>query len=958
MICNKNRFQFRLIHVNIRGVQSNKNNLEHYLEEYKHPEIVTLNETMTNKNIKIKGYYCAARREPTGISGKHGSMILVKDTVRDVIELDFLKTQFQEEVIGIEIKGNDSRPGLNIVTLYNPPGNKVNPGIFHKGNYNNGNGTVIVGDLNCKHLIWGSNSTDSLGTDLAETLDDQDWIILNDGAKTRTDPRTGIEEVLDIAVCTQNILDLMPEFFVGECVGSDHFPLHISLATGSHDNDNPVYTRKVSQLNVARFKEIIDQRISSTPDAFETARDLDRIAELLPEIVRTAFEEACPETRVKKGRKPITPAILELIKRKRKLRREKNSAAANGSPSEAQRIQREMNLLGNRIKKEQKMEQRFRHERACKRLASENNPKKFFQSVRSLTCTDEGVTVKTKRIKDELGNIASTAQERIDLFASRLERVHQTPEYVGFDDGWKISVERYIRSYDKCFTINPIAKYLEPEHGDTSPLVAPPTVEEVADHLRNCKTNSASGHDGVGYGLLKKVPPSYTRFITKFFGACLRIGYFPKAWKHAKIIMIPKPNKEQSEAKNYRPISLLSCLGKLFERLLAGRLSNHLEQNGLFNKNQSGYRQGKMTSDHLLRMVEEGHDGFRSKEVTASLFLDAEAAFDKCWHDGLRYKLKETLGLPDRLVRVISSFLTDRTLQVVENGLMSRVVKLGAGTPQGSCLSPLIYIISVNDLPTGDKQGVSQFQFADDIAVCGSGKNELLAVAKVQKAVDAIEGWCRKWRVLLNGSKSNLVIITRKTSKLDENVGILLFNDVVRPISKAKFLGVEIDPSLRFKEHIQDLAQKSEKRLNILKILARGGTDPKILLRLYKTYIRSIFEYGCVAFLHVPDSSLEILQKTQNQAIRIALRLPKYVSIKLLHKSACLPTVKERLTQLGSRLLVKMRRNNPLISDLALKKETENISLAMQHGFDYNNRPHRSPLDILLPVKRPFLDSS
>ena len=87
-------FQYRIIQVNIRGVQSNKENLEHYLVEHQYPEIVTLNETMLRegKNIKIKGYYCAARREPTGMSGKHGSMILVKDTIQDVIELEFLNS--------------------------------------------------------------------------------------------------------------------------------------------------------------------------------------------------------------------------------------------------------------------------------------------------------------------------------------------------------------------------------------------------------------------------------------------------------------------------------------------------------------------------------------------------------------------------------------------------------------------------------------------------------------------------------------------------------------------------------------------------------------------------------------------------------------------------------------------------------------------------------------------------
>ena len=171
-----------------------------------------------------------------------------------------------------------------------------------------------------------------------------------------------------------------------------------------------------------------------------------------------------------------------------------------------------------------------------------------------------------------------------------------------------------------------------------------------------------------------------------------------------------------------------------------------------------------------MRLVEESHEGFREGKETACLFLDAEAAFDKCWHDGVRYKLKNNLGLPDKLVRVLSSFLTDRTLQVVEMGLSSRVVNLRAGTPQGSCLSPLIYIISVNDLPTGELHGTSQFQFADDIDVSGSGNSALLAVRNVQKAVDAIESWCRKWRVVLNGEKSNLVILSRKRKKLDENL--------------------------------------------------------------------------------------------------------------------------------------------------------------------------------------------
>jgi hypothetical protein len=304
-----------------------------------------------------------------------------------------------------------------------------------------------------------------------------------------------------------------------------------------------------------------------------------------------------------------------------------------------------------------------------------------------------------------LGNVAYTAQERVDLFSNRLKWVHQTPGYKGFDDGWKVSVERYLMQYPFAFTQNPIARYLEPEDGDDSALLANPTPEEVISHLAKCKPKSAAGLDGISYRLLKRAPKSLMLYITKVFGACVRLGYFPKPWKIAKTIMIPKPKKDHSIAKNYRPISLLSCLGKLFERLIAGQLSKHLEDNGLFNKNQSGYCKGKMTTDQLLGLVEECHMGFKKGQTTASLFLDAEAAFDKCWHDRVRYKLHRQLKLPTR--HALSSFLQDRKLQVYDGEHSSTIISLGAGTPQGSCLSPLIYIISVNDMPDGVKHGVS-----------------------------------------------------------------------------------------------------------------------------------------------------------------------------------------------------------------------------------------------------------
>ena len=146
------------------------------------------------------------------------------------------------------------------------------------------------------------------------------------------------------------------------------------------------------------------------------------------------------------------------------------------------------------------------------------------------------------------------------------------------------------------------------------------------------------------------------------------------------------------------------------------------------------------------------------------------------------------------------------------------------------------------------------------------------------------------------------------------------------------------------------MIQKAETRLNILRILAWGGTEPKTLIRLYKVFIRSIFEYGSVCFLHCPDSTIDMMQKVQNKAIRISLRLHRYVSIGLLHECACLPTIKDRLKTLGKQILTKMRMNNPIIRAMANKREALIIRTIRETGQISVNRSHRSPLDILLPA--------
>ena len=251
-----------------------------------------------------------------------------------------------------------------------------------------------------------------------------------------------------------------------------------------------------------------------------------------------------------------------------------------------------------------------------------------------------------------------------------------------------------------------------PEEDDHQETLAPITSEEIKADLKKCKSSSAPGLNGIRYGVLYQANDKVYEALAKICDACMATGYYPKLWKKAEGIMIPKLGKDGENSGNYRPISLLSCIGKLFENTLAGRIRNFLEKEKIFNKWQNGFRNKRIAMEHVFRLVNETQLGFTKKWKK---FIDVEKAFDSVWHDGLRYKLMNGLSLPRKMARLISSFLSDRTIKVNCCNNCSEEVTLNTGTPQGSVLSPLLFIIYVDDIPEMSSLKVRLSKFADDI---------------------------------------------------------------------------------------------------------------------------------------------------------------------------------------------------------------------------------------------------
>ena len=399
--------------------------------------------------------------------------------------------------------------------------------------------------------------------------------------------------------------------------------------------------------------------------------------------------------------------------------------------------------------------------------------------------------------------------------------------------------------------------------------------------------------------------------------------------------MLPKPGKDKKLAKNHRPISLLPCLGKVYERIIANRLSSHMEINKLFSPFQSGFRKGHMAPEQLFRLVEETCCNIKEKHITAALFLDAEAAFDKAWHDGIRFKLHD-LKLPQRLIRLISSFLSNRTLNVKVGKETSRIVHMEAGTPQGSSLSPLLYLILVNDIPKEVISFASLSQFADDTAIWAKEKTFHGAISQLQKSLNMLEGWCRRWRIKLNGSKSKLIVLHRKKMRLPDDLALQLGNDIIYPSQSAKFLGLEIDNKMSFDADFDEKARKSMARLNLLRMLSRKGVENSTLIKLYKTFVRPLFEYGCVATISSNQSNIQKIQRVQNEFIRVCLKLPKYISTRILHEASGLEMVNKRLEFVAKKHFETLKKDDNVKSLI----ENRQSLVAL---YDC-----RSPLDVLL----------
>lgn len=398
----------------------------------------------------------------------------------------------------------------------------------------------------------------------------------------------------------------------------------------------------------------------------------------------------------------------------------------------------------------------------------------------------------------------------------------------------------------------------------------PVSENEVKHIVQNLKTTYSSGADNINVYLLKQCIDGLALPLTLLINNSVESGIYPEALKTAKIKPIHKGGSATS-IENYRPISILSCFSKVFEKAMANRIINFFDKNGLFGNFQFGFRRGCSTSGAIVAFLKMLYEELDDGNACVGIFLDLTKAFDLVDHEILLNKLYK-YGIRGGVHEWFKSYLVNRRHYVEVKGSCSQQLVTDTGVPQGSILGPLLYIIYVNDMIIDNV-----VMFADDTSLIVSSKDKAKINDCARDVLDKASDYVDNNKLVINNKKSQFIEFKVGTYDRDQSLLISCNSKSIAQTENIKFLGITIDYRCSWYEHIDKLCRRLSPVCYVLRRL-RSQVDLSVLRMYYFSDFHSVLSYATIAW--GVSSDLHRAFKLQKRAIRIMNHLNNSASCK------------------------------------------------------------------------------
>lgn len=812
---------------NCRGYGRKQSALSLYIAQQDSPPAAILLQELNMMPIKLKDYITYQQDQYTATLVHKQYTAILQDS------LDVDTSHCHVTILPIK----RGAAGIHILNVYSPPKDR-NPklaqlirGFLERAKKEP---AIIGGDFNAPHPSWGYPSATPKGRKLEEAMNQEGLTLLTDiefptrlGNSVSRDTCPDLTMVRNVRSPNWKNLD--------QHLGSDHYILMTEF-------DSVRCKRKIGEARITEWDKWRESRANkeiSIQSIEEWTRDVVEEIKSHTKIVNTTEDTPAVDSR-----------LLHIWEARRALTRRWKRQKHN------KKLKRRIEVLNREAESYAISLTKQNWNALCDQIRGKLSVSKTWKLLRALI--------------DPNGTRTAT-QDRLNKL------IHLTE---GSDE------EVIKRLADKYLCTDPPEDQPDYEGEPNEELDRPITTEELRAELTIMKKTAAPGPDSItARHLFNLDDDTIAHLVEHFNREYWDLGITPPSWKKAEIRFIPKPNKVL-KLENLRPISLTSCLGKLFERVINTRLTKFVEKNSLLANTQFGFRPHMSTQDILLWVYKDLLEKPTRAQTRCILALDLKGAFDNVLHRSILKGLTD-IGCGQKTYRYIRSFLTTRQATISLGNIKSEPITLGSkGTPQGAVLSPLLFNLAMRDLPAelDNIPGIRHAIYADDITVwCRTGSDAEVEES-LQRAADVVEAYAKSRGLQCASEKSALLILKNPRKETSNNIQVHISGELVPRPNCIKILGQHIPQGTGNGTTIKKLGSATEQVLRMIRRIRnkRHGLGEREATRLVQAFVVPRIIYG-TAYLRLTKGEVDKLNIQIRKAYKTALGIPNSTStIRLL----------------------------------------------------------------------------